>query len=222
MSAWMRNEEREATEARRQRPVVPHRITFAAAGDGALGSDEVTAPTDVFLEVTEPGGDIADWFDDIWWAEVLRRWGDHSLTVHVLPSRQALLHSVVLHHVAMVRRVAPGWRVIGYGYCGEIVAEAELEALATSAYDQVRLVESDRPGLGDGHHPRALGFEDLLARVRRLQVERGATRPILVRAASVPPVPGERPTEGGRQGEAAGSDEGTSRGQPVPVSGRRQ
>ena len=200
MDAWMRNQQREATAARRQGPAAPHRITFAAAGDGETSPDDTTPPTDVFLEATDPTGEIAAWFDDIWWMEALRRWGDRRLTIHLLPSQGALLHPVVLHHLIMAERVAPDWRLVGHGYCAEISGDGAIEALAGSAYDQVYLVEGGRQGSKDGSQPHALRVEDLFARVRRIQQQRGATRPILVRARSLPPVPGDR-----SKGPAAGA-----------------
>ena len=189
MDARMRMQQRELVAAQRQRPAAPHRITFAADGDGQFGPEAATPPTEIHLEATDPTGELADWFDDIWWMEALRRWGDRSLSIHVLPSRDALLHPVVLHHVAMAERVARNWMLVGHGYCNENTEEAVIEALAVSAYDQICLVEGGREGGAGGRQAHQMRIEDLFARVRRLQQQRGATRPMLVRATSLPPLP---------------------------------
>jgi hypothetical protein len=192
MDAWMQDERRAAVQSARKRPSAPHRRTFTAEGDGKHGPEDAPPPTDLFLEATHPSGEIATWFDDIWWMESLRRWRDLPLVIHLVPSEAALLHPVVLHQVAMVARVAPNWRVVGYGYATEIGGDAAIERLATSTYDEIDFVEGLRPG-GPGSAPprHALRIQDLFSRVRRIQRELGATRPVLVRAKSVPPVPGE-------------------------------
>ena len=192
MDAWMLSEERASAEAGRRRPRAPHRHTFTAAGNGRHGREAAPDPTDLYLEATDPTGEVALWFDDIWWMESLRRWGHLSLVIHVLPSEAALLHPVVLHHVAMMDRVAQNWRVAGYGYAGEVAGDAAVERLATSAYHEVHFVEGVRPTARNSSPERfALRIEDLFARVRRVQQEMGATRPILVRAKSIPVVPGD-------------------------------
>ena len=192
MDAWMQDERRAAVQSVRKRPPASHRRTFTADSDGNHGPDDAPRPTDLFLETTHPSGEIAIWFDDVWWLESLRRWGDLPLVIHVLPSEAALLHPVVLHQVAMVGRVAPNWRVVGYGYAAEISGDTAVERLATSTYDEIHFVEGLRPG-GPGSAPprHALRIQDLFSRVRRIQQEQGATRPVLVRAKSVPPTPGE-------------------------------
>ena len=226
MDAWMRNQQREDAAVRRQRPVPPHRIMFAAASDGEVDPQDPTPPTDIFLEATDPTGQIAEWFDDIWWMEALRRWGDRSLSIHLLPSPGALVHPVVLHHLVMAQRVAPNWRLIGYGYCAEISGDATVETLATSAYDQVWLVESSRSASSDRSSPHALRIEDLFSRVRRVQQQQGAMRPILVRATSVPPVPGDRsvrragPSEPERVSQTLDDSQARSDGKTVPEAAR--
>ncbi len=192
MDAWMLSQERADAEAGRRRPGTAKERTYAAAGDGSHGPEGGAAPSDLYLEATDATGEVALWFDDVWWMEALKRWADQSLVVHVLPSEAALLHPVVLHHVAMLARVAPGWRVVGYGYAGEVGSDAAIEALATSTYHEVRFVDGVRAG---GHGPSAPRFalrvEDLFARVRRVQRQVGATRPILVRAKSMPAATGD-------------------------------
>ena len=126
------------------------------------------------------------------------------MVVHVLPSEAALLHPVVLHFVAMIARVAPKWRVVGYGYAAEISGDAAIERLATSAYDEVQFVAGVRPGIcSTAPPPHALRVEDLFNRVRRIERERGLSRPVLTRARSLPPVPAEAAIEHKREREVA-------------------
>jgi hypothetical protein len=124
------------------------------------------------------------------------------------------LHPVVLHHVAMVKRVAGDWRVVGYGYSHEISGDAAIERLATSAYDEVRLVDGPRPNCPATAAARyALRIEDLFGRVRRIERERGASRPVLVRTKLMPPPPGEAPV---REAGAAGAVAEVTKGEAVP------
>ena len=192
MRAWMQNERRDTVAATRKRPAVPHQATFAADGDGKLGAQEDPRPTELLVEATDPTGQIADWLDDVWWMELLGRWKGRPLAIHILPSNAALLHPVVLHQVSMVKRVARGWRMVAHGYCCDVSGDPAVEALATSAYDEVRLVEGVRPNDDSRPSPaHVLRIEDLFSRVRRIQQSRGATRPVLMRAISIPAVPGE-------------------------------
>jgi hypothetical protein len=144
----------------------------------------------------------------------------------LLPSPGALVHPVVLHHLVMAQRVAPNWRLIGYGYCAEMSGDAAIEALATSAYDQVWLVEGSRSAASDRSPPHALRIEDMFGRVRRVQQQQGAMRPILVRATSVPPAPGDRSTSGAGHGEPERASqmlddsETRSDGETVPEAAR--
>ncbi len=204
MDAWMRTEKRACTEAARNRPRAPHRLTFAAASDGDHGLRGGPSPTDLLIEATHPSGGIALWFDDLWWTESLQRWGQLPLAVHILPSEAALLHPVVLHEAAMVGRLAPRWRVTGNGYSSEIIGDAAVETLATSPYHEVRLLDSIRPAKASSAPLRhALRIEDLFSRVRRIERDRGATRPVLVRAKALPHVPGEGQPTKVRENEAA-------------------
>jgi len=200
MDAWMRNQQRDAVAVTRKRPALSHRIVFPAAGDGDPGPENAPRPSELLVEPTNPDGEVADWFDDVWWVELLRRWGDHPLTIHVLPSEAALLHPVVFHQVSMVKRVAPRWRVIAYGYCCDISGQGAVEALATSAYDEVRMFEGPRPDAVGGPPPaHVLRIADLFRQVRQIQRGQGATRPILVRATTPPRVSADAPA--GQTGE---------------------
>ncbi|HNQ22659.1 MAG TPA: hypothetical protein PKK06_06155 [Phycisphaerae bacterium] len=144
------------------------------------------APAELWLECTDADGRPAEWFHDLWWTEVLSRWGDLSVTVHVLPTPGALLHAVVVSAVEMVRRVAPRWRVVGHAYVDELGADAAVEALARSAYHEVRLIDQPRSTCRGDRSESSLTLPEFLGRVRREQERLGVTRPILTRVADAP------------------------------------
>ncbi|MHC4064786.1 MAG: hypothetical protein ACYSUQ_14665 [Planctomycetota bacterium] len=202
MNAWMRKQQREAA-AGRTRPAEPHRIAFPADGNGDPGPKDAPPPSELLIEATDPTGEVVDWFDDVWWMELLSRWKDDRLTVHILPTEAALLHPVVLHHVSMIKRVTPGWRVIAHGYCCDVNGDAAVEALATSAYDEVRLLDGARPNAAGTQLPaHALRVEDLFSRVRQIQRRQGTTRPVLVRAPKEPQPEVHVPADRARPPEA--------------------
>lgn len=192
MCALMPEETRSNIGSTRKRPTAANQLVFPAASGGSFPEAGSEMPTDILVEATYPTGEVAEWFDDTWWTVAIERWGDVALTVHILPSRSAIGDPVVLHMMAMLKRIVPKWRLIGHAYASEIDVETGPDVLARSNYDEVRMVEGFRnckhPGAGRRHVVR---IEDLFARVRRAQQIRGATRPVTVRATSLPVVPGE-------------------------------
>lgn len=180
-------EQRSATAGTRKRPRPQHMIRVAAASDGQLGPEGTATPTDVLIETTNADGDTAVWFDDWWWMECLSRWKNDKLTVHVLPSPAALLHPVVLHHVQMVRRVAPTWRLVGHCWLADLDLDAAPPALARSPYHEVRVIDAPMPNTSLNRNPNAAPrIEDLLGGVRREQRALGVTLPALVRTTESP------------------------------------
>lgn len=186
MDAWMDCRERRAAEAARKRPSTGRQLTLKARQDPDLGPDSAPAPTDLYLEATEPSGEVAVWFDDAWWMGALARWGDDSVRIHLLPSRGALLNPVVIHHMSMLLRVAPNWRLIGYGYADDLAEDAVIERIACSPYHEVRMKDGREAGKSkNGNGRRPVRIEDLFSAVRRAQRRLGATRPALTRVTSV-------------------------------------
>lgn len=178
----------------RKRPTAPSRVVFAALGDGKFDDLSAGPPSEIFIEPTESDGEVAFWFDDFWWLECLQRWGDKEMVIHFLASPQALLNPVVLHQLVMIKRVAPKWRSAGYGYTAEVYSDADIEALARSAYDEVRLLDGSRHSQVDAqpnNTPGGIRIEDLFARVRRIQQQQGTAKPILVRALEIPALMGD-------------------------------
>ena len=185
MEAWTCSNERRLTESTRQRPRSRPILCVAAAATGDCGFCEREVPGELHLEATDDLGEAADWFNDNWWMEALERWQDHPLAVHILPTPQALLHPVVVHHIEMLYRVAPRWRRIGHCYVDDVVADEDIRYLAISSYDELRVIDSFRPGTGKSDSElREVKVEKLIGRVRRVQASVGATRPLLIR---VPP-----------------------------------
>jgi hypothetical protein len=188
----MPDDTRSDVSARRKRPAAATQFIFPAACGGDFTRIGTEIPTEILVEPTYPTGEVAEWFDDAWWTEAIQRWGNTKLNVHILPSRLALCDPVVLHMMAMLKRIVPQWRLVGFGYAGEIDGETGPDALARSNYDEVRMTEGfRRTRKTDSNSRHILRIEDLFARVRRGQQARNATRPTLVRATVMPVVPGE-------------------------------
>jgi len=176
-------ERRKAAAARRRKPRRPQVREFAATGDGDHGPDTVPYPTELRLETTYDDGRIATWFDDTWWLETLRRWKDRSLTIHVLPTPEALLHPIVLHQLEMIRRMLTPWRVIGHCYLPEIAQPILMPRLAINQYDEVRIIDAQRPETEERDvRPARMTLDEVFERVRVIQIEQQADRPLLTRA----------------------------------------
>ena len=176
---------RQTTRRTRRPPSEPLCITASFAEGAAFPSERRSGPIELRVEATDDHGRIAPWLDDVWWMEVLRRWRDDTVTIHIEPAPGALLHPVTLHHMEMAARVAPRWRLIGHLYSGDLTTDEQIRAIAMSPYHEVRFIDDLRPDAPPEH--RRLGvlpIEGLFGRIRREQVRISANRPILVR---VPP-----------------------------------
>ncbi len=192
MNPEINKPQREAALAVPNEPPLAGAITLTAAGDGELPDRLDNPPTDLFIEATDASGELAVWFDDFWWMEVLSRWANNAMVVHFLPSRHAMLNPVVLHQVNMIARVAPLWRPAGYAYSAEINGDDDITTMACSAYAELRLQEGARPGSGQARlKAHSMRIEDIVGRVSRIQKQRGTTRPILILAKSIPAAPGD-------------------------------
>lgn len=178
---------RRSVEARRQAPREPARVV-AAYDDGGIPADVLAGPILLTIEATNTDSALAAWLDDIWWTDVIQRWADHAVTVAFAPTPGALLHPVVLHHVEMLRRVLPGWRMVGHGYRDDFAGDAEIGRVAKSPYHEVRFFDQSRPRAPQAAQgTRKLALDELFGRIRREQSRIGVTRPALVRLPPGPP-----------------------------------
>ena len=182
MNASIRTELRRATQRSRKPPGSQTRLRIAFDGGGRLGEAVVSAPIELNIEATNSDRQLADWLDDLWWTELLQRWGVDPVSVHIAATPGALLHLVVLHHLDMLRRVAPKWRIVGHAYADDVRTQNDIEQLAASSYHEVRFQDAARPGV-NGSIPAetALPLSRLFGEIRRAQSALGVTRPILVR-----------------------------------------
>ena len=193
--------ERNLAQRRRLRPVEACRLVISYDSGGHLGDMASVAPVELALQLTDADGEIAAWFDDYWWAEILERFGDEKLTIHIEPTPSALLHAVVLFHLDMIYRVAPPWRVVGHAYRSDLCDTNAVEALAKSAYHEVRFFDQDRPGTARSDRClMGVPLEELFGQIRREQTQLDRTAPVLVR---VPPslAPQKVDHEAGRRPE---------------------
>lgn len=179
-------ERRKVAVGRRRRPTRANVRVFSAECDGSLGPETDPPPTDLRLDTTYPDGSIVAWFNDYWWIEVLRRWKDRPLTIHVLPTPDAVLHPAVLHELEMVRRLMSPWRLIGHCYVSDIGHPSILRRVAVNPYDEVRVIDSDRPSSDAfGTASAVLTIAEVFKRVHEIQRDEQTARPLLTRA----PVP---------------------------------
>lgn len=200
MTSWTLADARTAAQARRRGPGEAVRLpAYVPAEEEArdqVAKDTIpeAAPSELWLDATDADGEVASWFDDGWWTEVITRWGDDPLSIHISPTPAALLHPVVLYGVEMVRRVAPRWRIVGHAFAEEVCLDATTEAIARSPYHEVRFIDTPRPDT-----PPAVRLdppfpvEELMSRVRRAQMAARRTWPILVRVASDARLPDATP-----------------------------
>ena len=174
---------REATQKMRQPPREPVRITASFDGTGDLEGEFPARHKELTIEATNADGELALWFDDYWWTDLIERWGHDSVTLHLAPTPGALTHPVVLHQMEMVCRVAPRWRMVGHAYRTDISSADSIELLASSPYHEVRFVDQARPDGSDSTRRGSLDLtvEELFGRIRREQIRVGSTRPVLVR-----------------------------------------
>ncbi len=176
-------ERRKVATARRRRPTGFQILKFAAVSDGSHGPDVGVCPEALHLETTYKDGQIVTWFDDNWWLETLRRWKDRSLTIHIMPTADALLHPTVLHELEMVRRLQTPWRLIGHCYLSDIGHPLLLPRVAVNHYDEIRVIDKDRPSSDSREaRPSKLTLKEVFDQVRTIQSAEKVSAPLLTRA----------------------------------------
>lgn len=175
-----RDEIRSSVSRQRQAPCGARSAIIGCEDDGSLSQVE-SAPAELRLNATDADGEVAVWFDDAWWMELLGKWSDEPMTIHIEPTREALLHPVVLHHIEMLRRVAPRWRVVGHGYITDVGNASSAVAIARSAYHDVRILDCPRPGVGAADVSGQLTVSELFQKIRQEQERISRSRPILTR-----------------------------------------
>lgn len=203
--------ERAAAQSRRLRPPGASRLEVRFDEVRVIGDEPQGCPGEILLDATNGEAMIAPWLTDDWWMELVVRWADDPLAIHVMPTPGALLHPLVLSQVEMLRRVVPGWRLIGHAELRAVDSEVAANTIAASPYHEIRVHDdvrsSDRdrsvdethpcreshpdtsPDHPDGHsddsRPTGLRIEQVFARIRARQQALGATKPILVRLSPV-------------------------------------
>lgn len=176
-------ERRKVALARRRQPMGVRTVEFPACGDGSHGPELGPYPDEMRVEATYEDGQIVTWFDDNWWLETLRRWKDHTLTIHLLPTPDALLHPVVTHELEMVRRLQTPWRLIGYAYRSDIGQRSVIRDAAVSRYDEIRVIDQDRPSTDSfAVRPAKFGLAEIFEQVRQAQAAERVSSPTLTRA----------------------------------------
>ncbi len=174
---------RKLAGARRRRPTRPEVLEFFADGDGRHGPENGPPPSEIRLETTYPNGQVVNWFDDAWWLETLKRWKDRRLAIHLMPTPDALLHPIVFHEIEMVRRMETPWSVVGYCYLSDISHPMLISRIAASPYDEIRIIDAMRPETTEYDvRPGKFPLLDLMERIKAVQKQERAAKPILTRA----------------------------------------
>lgn len=182
MDGMERSKTRDVQVPRRQPPNRPEEIVIRCESRGELPEVAVERPILLTVESTEANGDLSPWFDEDWWTEVISRYGNGRVTVHIAPTPGALLDPVVLNHMITLRRVMPSWRLVGHAFRDDLLTDSELESAATSLYHELRVLDADRKdsaGREGVLSRRSLG--ELFTTIRRVQAQYNITRPVLVR-----------------------------------------
>ena len=172
-----------ATQGTRRRPTGDSRLEVRFDEVLAVGIAADGPPAEVLIHATNSEGEIAPWLTDEWWMEMVGRWADEPLVVQVMPTPGALLHSVVLAQVEMLRRVAPAWRLIGHAHVAELHSEESVRLVAASPYHEIRVPAESPPTDAKSPSQRPARIEQVFSRIRERQQELGATKPILIRLA---------------------------------------
>ncbi len=172
------------TEKRRHAPETS-RVVRCPFGRGVhVEAFEPHGPFELRLEATDGAGSLAAWLDDAWWTDILQRWGDDAVTIISEPTRDALLHPVLLHQLEMLRRVAPGWRIVGVAFRNDFAATdfVAVGTLAAGPYHEVRFVDAVRPARSaEASSASVPTLAELFAAIRAEQERTGRSTPVLVR-----------------------------------------
>ncbi len=172
-----RTDVRRVVQGRRRRPRPAVEISVPFDGGGKLEAEDGSGPLHLVVHATDEAGELAPWFDNEWWCEVIRRWAERAVTVRIAETPGALLHPVVLHSLSTLRRVVPSWRLVGCASVRACDTPAAIEAVATSPYHEVRFTGGGTDG---GRFP-SMPVEELFRRIREVQQRCRSNTPVLVR-----------------------------------------
>lgn len=177
--------DRELTTQRRLRPSSMTQLVATFDGGGTLSDHPRHGPIRIDVEATNAGGELAKWFGDDWFTDLIHRFGDDFVTLHIAPTPDALLHPCVIYEAEMLRRVVPHWRVIITAYLSDVQTAEAVRGVAESPYHEVRFLDETRPTIMTGSR---LGLDwsvtDLFGRIRREQGTSTGRVPVLVRLPS--------------------------------------
>ncbi len=176
-------DQRRVAGTRRRRPTGIHMIEFPAMGDGSHGPKTGPFPEELRLETTYENGQIASWFDDNWWLETLHRWKDRPLTIHILPTPEALLHTIVLHELEMVRRLQISWKLIGHCYLSDVAHPQLVTRAAVNQYDEIRIIDEHRtPSESYEVRPAKLTIAEVFEQIKTIQASEKVSAPLMTRS----------------------------------------
>lgn len=183
MDEQTRNDMRRSTTGRRQPPPPVTRVVLRPDGNGLFPETLEPGPIDLQIEATITRDETAPWYRDEWWTEVISYLSALDIAVHFMPTPGAIVHPVVLHHVNMIRRVVPLWRVVGHAYRDDLTLDHDIDALANSLFHEIRVIDARRPGApASDRGVTDIGVDELFGRIRRTC--RLPRHPVLIRLAA--------------------------------------
>jgi len=181
MNARKRQQQRCSTGQRRRKPGQGRIIHIPSDGKFQAPAESDPPPAHLTLDATDSAGHCADWLNDYLWVDLLRCWSDHALLIRYSPTPESLLNPVVVHQVAMLRRVAPAWRIVGGCYLSDLIPEGRLAQAAIAPYHEIHILDGKREEVTQTRMLPAIA--DVMARMREVQAAHQMTTPIIVRTA---------------------------------------
>lgn len=187
MDAILRTQDRKQAQSRRRPPQHARRAFLPWEGDGDLTQLDPSSPVELIIEATDSNGELAVWLTDAWWIDAVQLWKDRAATMHLLATPRSTLNPVILHQLSMLRRVVPQWRLVAEQYLADVQETQQLEFVALSPYDEVRLIEGHRPGSPIG--ATRMRLDEFCTRLGEIQAKHRITRPVITALSDATEMP---------------------------------
>lgn len=172
---------REQTELTRRKPGDAAHLVATFDRGQALDVEKQTGPVELAIQATNADGELAPWLDDLWWTDAITRWTNEAVTLRIAPTPDALLHPVLLYQLHMLRRVVPGWRIVGHAYVDDVQTEDQIKQVALSPYHEVRFIDQSRPKPASTYREPRLALQEVIGLIRVEQRRAGLNLPVLSR-----------------------------------------
>ncbi|NOX59936.1 MAG: hypothetical protein GXP29_13915, partial [Planctomycetes bacterium] len=122
--------------------------------------------------------ETAAWLDDYFWMDLIQRWSDAPISIHLQPTPQVMQHEIINHQLNMLRRVVPHWRLIGQCYISDLEVQSVLQQTAVAVYHEVHILDGRRTDAPTSKP--SLDVEEAIAGMRDIQRANKRSTPIFV------------------------------------------